>query len=76
VLLISGYRAFPPNLLGKSVTFLQIFLVFGAVLNAAYPNLNLYPAIRILSYVVATLTVLSGFVYSFSIARGLSAHSA
>jgi cardiolipin synthase len=37
IILISGYRPFPPSLLGKATTFFQIVLVFGVVLAAGYP---------------------------------------
>src|SRR4029077_20447293 len=38
IILISGYRPFPPSLLGKATTLFQIILVFVVVLTAAYPN--------------------------------------
>ncbi len=37
IILISGYRPFPPSLLGKATTFFQIVLVFAAVLAAPFP---------------------------------------
>lgn len=73
IILISGYRPFPPSLLGKMTTFFQILLVFTVVLAAAYPNSILAEADRGLAYLVAVLTTLSGFHYSFVIARRLSA---
>src|SRR5882762_2213827 len=69
IILIAGYRAFPPSILGKFTTAFQIILVFAIVLAEAYPNLQLASANRILIYTVAALTTLSGFHYSFSIAR-------
>lgn len=72
ILLISGYRPFPPSLLGKATTFFQIILVFAVVLGAGYPNEPLTALTRGLIYLVAVLTTLSGFHYSFSIARRLS----
>ena len=72
IILIAGYRAFPPSILGKFTTAFQIILVFAIVLAEAYPNLQLASANRILIYTVAALTTLSGFHYSFSIARKLS----
>src|SRR4030095_15996846 len=41
IILISGYRPFPPSLLGKATTFLQIILVFMAGLSARFG----YPAV-------------------------------
>ncbi len=73
IILISGYRPFPPSLLGKMTTFFQILLVFAAVLASAYPNSVLAEANHGLVYLVAALTTLSGFHYSFAIARRLSA---
>lgn len=73
ILLVSGYRPFPPSLLGKTTTATQILLVFTLVLKAAYPNQGLAPFARALIYFVATITVLSGFHYSFAMARRLSA---
>lgn len=73
IILISGYRPFPPSSLGKLTTFFQIILVFAVVLGAAYPNAALVEVNRWLAYLVVALTVLSGFHYSFAIARRLSA---
>jgi len=72
IILISGYRPFPPSLLGKATTFFQIILVFTAVLAAAYANPVVIEMNRVLAYVVAALTVISGFDYSFTTARRLS----
>src|SRR5260370_4610167 len=38
IILIWGYRPFPPSLLAKITTFFQIVLVFTVVLGAAYPS--------------------------------------
>jgi cardiolipin synthase (CMP-forming) len=72
ILLISGYRPFPPSILGKATTFFQIVMIFAVVLAAAYPNARLATINYILMYTVATLTVVSAIHYSFSIARKLS----
>src|SRR5215510_5564392 len=72
IILISGYRPFPPSLLGKATTFFQIILVFVVVLTAAYPNAEFAFAKGVLIYLVAILTTVSGFHYSFAIARRLS----
>lgn len=73
IILISGYRPFPPSRLGKMTTFAQILLIFVVVLGAAYPHSLLAEADHGLVYLVAALTTLSGFHYSFAIARRLSA---
>jgi len=72
IILISGYRPFPPSLLGKATTFFQIILVFAVVLHAGYPNAELAEFNHWLIYLVAVLTTISGFHYSFAIARRLS----
>ncbi len=72
IILISGYRPFPPSLLGKATTFFQIILVFAAIFAAAYPYPSLPEINRVLAYFVAGLTTISGFHYSFVTARRLS----
>src|SRR5712671_6245848 len=72
IILISGYRPFPPSLLGKATTFFQIVLVFAAVLAAGYPGPAVSEINRLLAYLVAALTTVSGFHYSFTTARRLS----
>jgi cardiolipin synthase len=71
IILISGYRPFPPSVFGKLTTMFQIILVFTVVLGAAYPAPQLAMANQILIYLVAGLSIFSGFHYSISIARRL-----
>lgn len=73
IILVSGYRPFPPSIYGKFTTFLQIILVFAAVLAAAYPEMHLHTLIRVLIYMVSALCVFSGLHYSFTMARQLNA---
>jgi cardiolipin synthase len=73
IILISGYRPFPPSLLGKATTFFQIVLVFAAVLTAAFPNVILGDVKFGLLWLVAVLTTISGFHYSIVTARKTSA---
>jgi cardiolipin synthase len=72
IILIAGYRPFPPSVLGKMTTAFQIVLVFAIVLSAAFPGLNLAALNRGLLYLVTGLTVVSGFQYCITIARRLS----
>jgi cardiolipin synthase len=72
IILISGYRAFPPSILGKCTTAFQIILVFMVVLAAGFPNEQLTTLNRLLIYTVTALTVVSGFHYSFLTTRRLS----
>jgi cardiolipin synthase len=73
ILLIQGYRPFPPSLLGKATTFFEIGLVFFAVLGAAYPSEHTSLFSHYLIYLVAVLVTISGFHYSFVVARRLHA---
>lgn len=69
IILVSGYRPFPPSLLGKLTTTLQIVLVFAVVAEAAYPASWIANFIHELIFATAGVTVLSGFHYSVVIAR-------
>jgi cardiolipin synthase len=71
IILIQGYRPFPPSLLGKATTFFQIVLVFAAVFGAAYPDPRLVSTAYVLMYAVTGLTIASGFHYSFTMATRL-----
>src|SRR5229473_849880 len=71
ILIIQGYRPFPPSLLGKATTFFEIALVFLAVLHAGYPDERLAALLHYLVLTVAALVVVSGFHYSFVVARRL-----
>jgi cardiolipin synthase (CMP-forming) len=74
IILIAGYRPFPPSFLGKLTTACEMFLVFTTVLAAAFPDFRLLSLHRWLIYTVTSLVVASGFHYSFAIARRLSSH--
>ena len=73
ILLIQGYRPFPPSLLGKATTFFEIALVFYVIFAAAYPNDRADTILRYLTYTVTALVVTSGFHYAFVVARRLHA---
>jgi cardiolipin synthase len=72
ILLISGYRPFPPSVYGKLTTAAEIILVFLVVLGAAYPDYHISILIRVSIYAVTMLSIVSGFHYSFTTARHLS----
>jgi cardiolipin synthase len=76
IILISGYRPFPPSILGKLTTVSQIALVFLVLVGAAYPILSVPALNQALMYVVSVLAIVSGFHYSISIARRLSSSHA
>ena len=73
ILLVAGYRTFPPSIFGKLTTTLQILLVFSVVLLAVagWGWLGLFRTILV--YFVAGFTIFSGFHYSVVIARRVSA---
>ncbi len=72
ILVVAGYRPFPPSIYGKLTTALQILLVFLVVLLAVTDWPWLQVVRMYLGYVVAGLTVFSGFHYSIVVARRLS----
>ena len=72
ILVVSGYRQFPPSIYGKLTTAVQILLVFVVVLLAATDWPWLQFVRMILGYLVAGFTVFSGFHYSIVVARRLS----
>jgi len=71
ILVVVGYRPFPPSIYGKLTTALQILLVFAVVLLAVADWHWLQVFRMVLGYLVATLTVFSGFHYSIVVARQL-----
>jgi len=72
ILLISGYRPFPPSIYGKLTTATEIILVFLVVLGAAYPHYHVGVLNHLLVYAVTVLSIVSGFHYSFTTARHLT----
>ena len=72
ILVVSGYRKFPPSIYGKLTTALQILLVFAVVLLAVTDWHWLHLVRNIIVYLVAGFTVFSGFHYCFTVARRLN----
>lgn len=72
ILLVSGYRPFPPSIYGKLTTTFQIILVFTVVFAAAFSSFPLAWPIRILIYAVTFISIFSAFHYSVTTARSLS----
>jgi len=72
ILVVAGYRLFPPSIYGKLTTALQILLVFAVVLLAVADWPWLQVVRTILEYLVAGFTVFSGFHYSIVVSRRLS----
>jgi cardiolipin synthase len=71
ILVVAGYRPFPPSIFGKATTALQILLVFMVVLLAVTDWPWLLVAKDIVVYLVTAFTVFSGFHYCFTVARRL-----
>lgn len=76
IILVSGYRRFPPSIYGKLTTLFEILCVFGVIIAAAFPSVPLGAAQIVLRYTVAFLTVFSGLHYSVQVARRMHAGSA
>jgi cardiolipin synthase len=72
ILLVSGYRPFPPSIYGKLTTASEIVLVFLVVLGAAYPQYHVGVLNHVLVYAVTVLSIVSAFHYSFTTTRHLS----
>jgi cardiolipin synthase len=72
ILVVVGYRPFPPSIWGKATTALQILLVFAVVLLAVTDWAWLLFVRNIIGYLVAGFTVFSGFHYCFTVARRLN----
>jgi cardiolipin synthase len=72
IILVSGYRPFPPTLYGKATTFAQIFLVFAVLIDIVFARPWTSVLETVLIYVVAGFTVFSGFHYSVIVARRLN----
>jgi cardiolipin synthase len=75
ILLVVGYRRFPPSLYGKFTTGAQIIFIFLVVASTAmeYRALDILEGVFV--FIVAGFTILSGMHYSFVIAKRLTAPS-
>jgi len=73
ILLVLGYRSFPPSLFGKATTLVQILFVFSVLALAVTQWRWLEMSQPVLRDAVAALTVFSGLHYSVVVARRLSA---
>jgi cardiolipin synthase (CMP-forming) len=72
IILVAGYRPFPPTIYGKLTTTFQILLVFGTITAAGFPSLSFEPIHVALRWLVAGFTAFSGLHYSVVVARRLS----
>lgn len=75
ILLVVGYRPFPPSIWGKATTFFEIVLiVMVLVLTIWHPD-ALWVARGICAYLVAAFVIISGFHYSVVVSRRLHVES-
>jgi cardiolipin synthase len=73
ILLVVGYREFPPSIYGKATTGAQILLVLVILLSEAF-HMGFDLPRQVLAYIVAAFTIYSGFHYSVVVARRLHHH--
>ncbi|MHB8485758.1 MAG: CDP-alcohol phosphatidyltransferase family protein [Candidatus Acidiferrales bacterium] len=71
ILLVVGYKTFPPSIFGKLNTTFQVLLVLAVILSALVQNPVLQVSRVLLIYLVAAFTIISGFHYSVTVARKL-----
>ena len=72
ILLVVGYRPFPPTLYGKFTTGAQIIFIFLVVASTAMNYRALDILEEVFVFLVAGLTIFSGVHYSLVIAKRLS----
>lgn len=72
ILLVSGYRPFPPTIYGKATTLSQMVLIVTVITTSVFHHPALDRMESLLIYVVAAFTIISGLHYSAAIARRLS----
>jgi cardiolipin synthase (CMP-forming) len=75
ILLVSGYRQFPPTIYGKITTGVQILMVLVVLLAEVFRLPVLEISRQVLTYIVAGFTIFSGFHYSVVMARRLQHHN-
>jgi cardiolipin synthase len=75
ILLVVGFRSFPPSIWGKATTFFEILLVVIVLVQAVFNWRVLVVTQEYCRYVVALLVLFSGFNYSIVVSRRLAAGS-
>ncbi len=71
ILLVVGYRPFPPSIWGKATTFFEIVLIVMALVLTIWHPDALWIARELCGYCVATFVIISGLHYSFVVSRQL-----
>ncbi len=72
ILLVVGFRSFPPSIWGKAATFFEILLVFIVLMLAVFHWSWLPTTQSYCRYIVAALVMISGVNYSFVVSRKLA----
>jgi cardiolipin synthase (CMP-forming) len=72
IVLVVGFRSFPPSIWGKAATFFEILLVFIVLLLAVFHWSWLPFAQTYCRYIVAALVMISGVNYSAVVSRKLA----
>jgi cardiolipin synthase (CMP-forming) len=72
ILLVVGYRPFPPSIWGKATTFFEIALIVLVLLMAVWQLKALWYLKELLGYCVAALVIFSGLHYNVVVARRLA----
>src|SRR5579864_6703729 len=71
ILIVVGYRPFPPSVWGKAATFFELSLVFLVLILAVWDNHFIWYLRMICAGLVAVLVVVSGLHYSITVSRQL-----
>ncbi|MGH9737763.1 MAG: CDP-alcohol phosphatidyltransferase family protein [Candidatus Acidiferrales bacterium] len=72
ILVVVGYRPFPPSIWGKATTFFEITLIVMALVLTVWSPEPLWIARRVCGYCVAVFVIISGFHYSIVVSRRLN----
>ncbi len=75
ILLVVGYRPFPPSIWGKATTFFEIVLIVMVLVLTIWRPDALWIARGICGYCVAAFVIISGLHYSFVVSRQLHAET-
>jgi len=73
ILIVVGYRPFPPSVWGKAATFFELSMVFLVLLLAVWQNRFIADVRMLCAGFVAALVVISGLHYSITVSRQLHA---
>ena len=75
ILLVVGYRPFPPSIWGKATTFFEIVMIVMVLVLTIWHPEALWVARKICGYCVATFVIVSCLHYSIVVSRQLHAET-